>query len=971
MKSKQLMVVLAALVLCSFPAFAQGTTGTLSGTVSHDGAPLPGVTVTISSDSMMGSRVAVTDVNGNYNFPSIPPGDYTVQFDMSGMGSQQKQVNVGLARTARVNTELMLSEFSSEIVVTAAAVTVAETTEVATTLEKETVDELPIQRNIRHIVALAPSVNTNGPGSTVDNPTIVISGAGAFDSLFLIDGAATGENIRGQVDNLFIEDAIEETSILTGSISAEFGRFTGGVVSAITKSGGNEFSGSLRDSFSDPSWTETTPFGEAEAESVLNETYEATLGGPIVRDRLWFFGAGRYFEQGFTNLFFTNSTIPRPNQTQTDERWEAKLSGRITDGHTLVGSYLDYTVDQTPHCAFGCWDINTIDINGRQLPRELITGQYSGVLTDNFLVEAAYSFRDLVFSNSGGDHVTTDFNNARDIALGSWAYDFTYGGAWGAPIFCGVCDDESRESETLQLKGTYYLSTANLGSHSLIGGYENFAESRLSNNYQSGSNFDVYIYSGIGPTRTANGELRPVVSEGDLINWVPIQILSEGSDFQTDSIFVNDKWDFNQNWSFNIGARYDKNDGADSSGRKISDDTNISPRLGFTYDIGGDGRYRLNGSYSKYVSKIQEGIGGAAGGGNPAYFSYEYRGPQIGGPDSGLDSFGVLEALFEWFLAQGGTDNTDLLVGAGVPGVNQQFDGNLQSPSVNEFTVGFGTTVGRTGFLRLDYINRDWDDFYALFTSPNQTVVAAGNELDIQTYGNTSDLERTYDAVVLQGGFRPMARMSFGGNYTWSETRGNTVGETAGSGPVTDVIHAYEEYKAFAQHNPVGFLPTDQTHKVRAWVSYDQPLGALGNLNISVLERFDSGTPYSASTLVPVGQYVDNPGYATAPSSVLYYFSDRGEYRWEDLTATDLALNWGFPISRFEVFVEGEVLNLFDESAQIAGSTSVSRLADFNPFTETPVEGVHWRKNASFGQAASSLHYQQPRTFRFSAGLRF
>ena len=975
MKSRQhLLGLVAILLLCSIPAFAQGTTGTLTGMVTHDGSALPGVTVTISSPNLMGSRVAVTDVNGNYNFPALPSGDYTVQFDMSGMATVQKQASVGIARTARVNADLELSEFASEITVTAAAVTVAESTEVASTFSQDTISDLPINRTIQNVVTLAPSTSANGP-----NGALTISGAQAFDSLFLIDGASTNENIRGQTDNLFIEDAIEETSILTGAISAEFGRFTGGVVSAVTKSGGNEFTGSFRDSFTDPSWDEVTPLNEPQQESTLNQTYEATLGGPIVRDRLWFFGAGRYFEQDAPG-FFTASTIPRPTTIITDERWEAKLSGRITDGHSLVGTYLDYTVDQTPHCAFGCWDLNTMDLNGRQLPRELITGHYSGVMSDNFLVEAAYSYRDLVFSNSGGDYITTDITDPHDIALGTWAYDLSFGGAWGAPIFCGICDDESRESETLQLKGTYYLSTANLGSHSLVAGYENWAESRFANNHQSGSAFDIYVYSGIRPTRTSNGELRPVITEGDLIQYVPIQILSQGSDFQTDSIFLNDKWDFNPNWSFNLGVRYDKNDGADSSGRKISDDSNVSPRLGATWDINGDGRFRVNASYSTYVSKIQEGVGGSAGGGNPSYFQYEYRGPTIGGPDSGLGSFEVLEQVFEWFLnacvdpndrSTCGIGNTDLLVGAGIPGVNQIFDGTLQSPSVDEFTVGFGTTVGRTGFVRADYINRDFQDFYSTFTTPNSTVEAAGNLLDLTRYGNTNNLTRTYDAIVLQGGFRPMSRLMLGGNYTWSETKGNFEGENAGSGPLTDVTNTYVEYRAFNRHNPEGFLLADQTHKARIWAGYDLPLGALGNLNISVLERFDSGTPYSAATAVPVGQYVTNPGYATPPSSATYYFSDRGEFRWEDLTATDLALNWGLPLGGFELFLEGEIINLFDESAQIAGSTSISRLAAFNPFTETPVEGVHWRKNASFGTATSPLHYQLPRTYRFSAGFRF
>lgn len=972
---QKILSAFALFLLIAVPAFGQGNSSSLNGRVEHDGAGMPGVTVTISSPSMQGTRVAVTDVNGNYNFTSIPPGDYSVLFEMDGMGAIEKTSRVALARTERVDASLQLSGIAEAITVTAAAPAVLETTEIQSNFTSDVVEDLPIGRTVQNIVTLSPGVNTNGPGALprAVTPVITISGAYAYDSLYLINGAVTNENLRGQTDNLFIEDAVEETTVMTGAISAEYGRFTGGVVSAITKSGGNEFSGSIRDSFTDPSWTETSPAGEVKSESRLNQTYEATLGGRIIRDRLWFFGAGRYFEQDLIG-FFTESAELRPTTIETDERLEGKLTGQIFNGHSLVGSYMSYDITQNPHCAFGCWDLSTMDLDGRSLPREMTTANYSGILSSSFMLEGAYSTRSLAFEGSGGDHVTTNLNDPRDIALGTWGYDFTAGGAWGAPIFCGVCDTETRENEYYLLKGTYYLATQALGTHSIVTGYENFAESRFSNNYQSGSNFGVYIYSGVTPTRTGNGELRPVISQGDILLWVPILTLSQGSDFVTDSIYINDKWDLSPRWSFNIGARYDKNDGQDSAGNPISKDDNISPRLGLIYDVAGNGRLRVNANYSRYVSRIQEGVGGGAGGGSPAYFAYEYRGAPIGGPDSGLGSFDVLEQLFAWFLANGGTGSTEFLVGAAVPGVNTFFDGDLKSPHVDELSIGVGTQVGSKGYLRADFIDREWSDFYTVSTAPNDQVPGPNGNgfLDVQRFSNSADLERTYQAVQLQGTYRFLPRLSLGGNYTWSQQEGNTEGENAGSGPIADPLHSYPEYKAFAAHAPTGALLADQEHRARVWLSFDQPLGAFGNLNVAALQRFDSGTPYSAFTnALPVAPYVDDPGYATAPSTATYFFSDRGEFRWEDTTATDLALNWSGAMSRLNLFVQGEVINLFDESAQINGNTTISLLEPFNPFTETPVEGVHWAKRAAFGTATSPNHYQLPRTYRVSVGLRF
>jgi outer membrane receptor protein involved in Fe transport len=964
-------IIVAALLIVAVSAFGQGTTGALTGTVSHEGAPLPGATVTISSPALQGVRTAVTNVNGDYNFPAIPPGEYTVKMEMSGMGTVTKSVRVGLARTERVDATLKLSALAEAITVTAAAPAVLETTEVQANFGAETVEELPVARTIQGAVQLAPGVTATGPGNAA-----VVGGGYAYDTLYLVNGAVTNENLRGQTDDLFIEDAIQETTVMVGSVSAEYGRFTGGVVSAITKSGGNEFSGSFRDSLTNPAWDKTTPLGEENQDSVLNQQYEATLGGRIVRDRLWFFGAGRKFEQDIPG-FFTNSTVPRPTTVQTDDRWEVKLTGQINQNHSLVGSYLSYKINQTPHCAFGCFELSAMDLDGRDLPREMTTAHYNGMLSNNFLLEGAYSDRSLEFKRSGGNYITQDPTNPADLAKGTAAFDYADSSAgWGAPVFCGICDTESRKNEYYMAKGTYFLSSPKAGTHNVVAGYEHFTESRYSNNYQSGSNFVIYTYS-VPPEFEDDGTFRPVISEGDDIVYTPVPIKSKGSDFATDSIYVNDKWDLGSKWSFNLGLRYDKNDGTDSAGNAISKDSNISPRLAAIYDIKGDHRFRVNASYSKYVSRIQEGVGGNGGGGNPWYVYYTYSGPQIGGVGSGLSSQQVLTQLFTWFLDQGGLEATDLISGARVPGFNTRFTGDLKSPSVDEWTIGYGMQLGK-GYVRADYIKRDWNDFYLTYTQPHDQVenpIVAGTFLDVVTTTNArsqDNISRTYDALQLQASYTFSPRLNIGGNYTWSEAKGNTVGESTGLGPFGDTVGQYAEYKAFERNNPVGFLPNDQTHKLRAWVSYDLPAGPIGNFNFSVLERFDSGTPYSATvTNLDTRPYVTNPGYASRPSGVAYFYSDRGAYRWDDLTATDIAINYELPIKFAQFFAQAEVLNVFNESAQINGSTTVTKLAAFNPFTETPVEGVNWKKGASFGKATAVAHYQLPMTWRFSLGFRF
>jgi len=253
MKLNRFWLVLAVVLLVGTSAFAQ-TTASLTGRVTMDGNPLPGVTVTISAPQMQGTRTAVTDVNGNYNLTAIPPGQYTVRFEMESMQTLTRTSQIGLGQTGRSDVTMRLTAVAEAITVTASAPAVLETQEIQTNLTQQLVEDLPIPRNFQAQANLAPNVTTNSPNGA----QLVISGAPAHENLYMVNGAVINENLRGQIHNLFIEDAIQETTVLTGAISAEYGRFTGGVVNSITKSGGNEFSGSLRDSLRNPAWAAKT-----------------------------------------------------------------------------------------------------------------------------------------------------------------------------------------------------------------------------------------------------------------------------------------------------------------------------------------------------------------------------------------------------------------------------------------------------------------------------------------------------------------------------------------------------------------------------------------------------------------------------------------------------------------------------------------------------------------------------------------
>lgn len=248
------LVALVLPLLMATVLVAQMPTSTILGRVINEGQGLPGVTVTAKSPALQGVRTAVTSTNGDFVFPNLAPGRYTVSFTMSGFQTVTREINAAASQQAAINVEMSLSAVAAEAVVVGTSETISQTTTAATTYTAELTKKLPITRTLLSAVLLAPGVNSNGPGGN-----LTISGAQSFDNNMMVNGVNIQDNIRGTANNLFIEDAIAETTTSTSAISAEYGRFTGGVVNAITKSGGNTFSGSVRATLENDKWTAKTP----------------------------------------------------------------------------------------------------------------------------------------------------------------------------------------------------------------------------------------------------------------------------------------------------------------------------------------------------------------------------------------------------------------------------------------------------------------------------------------------------------------------------------------------------------------------------------------------------------------------------------------------------------------------------------------------------------------------------------------
>ncbi|MES1243124.1 MAG: carboxypeptidase regulatory-like domain-containing protein [Acidobacteriota bacterium] len=976
MRVRTFILSLGCALLLALPVLSQGLpTGTLSGRVTAaDGTALPGVLVTVTSPALQGARTATTSEAGDYNVPLLPPGEYKVTFELESFLAPEREIKVSAAQSIRLDAEMAQATVSEEIVVTGTYETISTTPQAATTYEKEFVEQLPVERNMRETVLLSPGVAASGAGAA-QTRGISIAGSQSYESLFLVNGVVVNENLRGQPFALFIEDAIEETTTSVSGISAEYGRFSGGVVNTITKSGGNEVHGTLRDSMTNDDWISETPIKRTTVIDDVNDRYEATLGGWLMKDRIWYFGAARDFESVLTSTTVTTN-VPYPKGTD-QQRYEGKLTLSPFQGHRLVGSYIKIDEEDLGNSFGNIYDVRSL--NDRSLPQELTAFNYTGVLTENFFVEGQYSERKFTFENSGSKFT--------DRINGTLLVNTFTGERWWSPTFCGVCLPEKRDNENILAKGSWFLSTENLGSHDIAFGYDTFDDIRIADNHQSGSDYRMLMTG----TIIRNGNLFPQLISGNTSTYIqfnPILESSKGNHFVTDSLFVNDRWRLNDRLSFNLGVRYDKNDGEDSSGNKVAKDSRVSPRVGAAWDPKGDGDWVLNASYGQYVNAIASTQGnGAAQGGNPATIQWFYRGPSIN-PDPNaanlLTADQALAIIFNWFDSQGGVNNISNLRGVDIPGGTTLIRGSLNSPYSDEWAVGASKRLGSRGLFRADLVHREGHDYYInrTDTSTGRVKTATGGDADLTLIENDdSVLERVYNGLHAQIQVRPSDRLSLGGVWTWSSSLGNYDGETTANGPVASTDLQYPEYKQARWNNPRGALANDQPQRIRVWAIFDIFNTGHNRLNVGLLQNYASGLPYGAAGRVDSRPYVTNPGYALPPSTVTYYYTARDAYRTDDITATDLTLNYSFTWRTLgkdiEVFLEPEVLNVFNEDGVINVNTSVNdatrstTFARFNPFTQAPVEGVNWAKASTFGKPQNKDDYQAPRTFRLSVGFRF
>ncbi|HWN08903.1 MAG TPA: TonB-dependent receptor [Pyrinomonadaceae bacterium] len=355
MKISMRFIVLSMFVLCmALSAFAQSsTTGSISGrVVDTNGAAVPGVVVTVTSPNLIRPQTATTNDSGSYTIGNLPPGRYAVAVAATGgFGAfTRDNVEVNLSSQTTVDVDLQAAGATATVDVTdvsgAAIDTAANTT--GTNVSSEQFSNFPTQRTVQSLYSIAPTVTRSGlRDSSGRDRDPSVGGSSGPENNYILDGVNVSDPAFGGSGANLPFEFVQEVEIKTGAFGAEYGKSTGGIFNVLTKSGSNQFRGDAFVYFTPTSFvrevkTDAIPRTGSAANGFSEVDAGFDIGGPIVKDKLWFFGA--FNPQRRTNHFLTQTFLQDVENKVTTPFYAGKLTWGINEGHTLtLSTFGDFT----------------------------------------------------------------------------------------------------------------------------------------------------------------------------------------------------------------------------------------------------------------------------------------------------------------------------------------------------------------------------------------------------------------------------------------------------------------------------------------------------------------------------------------------------------------------------------------------------------------------------------------------------
>lgn len=904
-----------ALLLASSPVlFAQRTTGTISGVVKDSsGAPLPGVAASVTGPNVVGSQTSTSGSDGFYRLGNLPPGEYQLSFALTGFKPlTRRSVRVTVGSVSEENASLELGQLQEAVEVTAEASVVDTTSnQVGSNFDRNWVENAPVRRNsFFDLIAQAPGSLQGGEGSGNGAGRTMVYGSSYDENSFQVDGVDITDNYFNEALAEPNVDAIDQVEVLSLGAPAEYGNLTGAVYNIVTRQGTNDFHGDVNFYWQGDGLTSDNSSGIQNPDKTFMNgcaddptkhcpwkrdqynDFTAQLGGPLIKDSLWFFAS----YQGQRDSYF-KASIPSSDELfrvrNVKDRFFGKLTWQLSPKHKLVGTF---------HLDKGHKD-NGLGLNSapttawtRYAKTPTPGLAYTGVLSDKTVVDVRYSgfYGDV----SGGPtdpsqpkNLTRFIDNDTGFISGGHYYWYDL--------------QPKRNTATAKVS---HLADKFLGSsHDFKFGVQ-YSDAVAKGIY--GYNNLVYTYSLSYPGYGYGIARQPFSYSGNSRNL---------------GVFFDDTVRVNSRLTLNLGLRWDhdkaysaKQDELDANEQPtgvVFPETDFytwtswSPRLGFNLKLTSDGKTALKGHWGRYHRAVATGEYANVIGPNVK--------PYLAGPyDTVTNEFGELTPI---------SSNTNLHV-----------DPNYKSPYTDQYilslerelTPGFGAFV--------NYVHKKGGDIAAWKETQGTYVQipftdnigqgATGRTFPIyqlvtdpadRQFSITNSPQQTSQVNAVSFGVtRPMKKnLSFNASAVWLKATGTLQEGQGGAGEQGSGVGITQrgglQFRNFGRNpnqfvNADGRLRSDVEWQVKSQVVYQLPKGFL----VSGAFSYRSGAWLIRRYKVP-------GSITNIPDNNVLLLQARGDLpRIQGVTLFDARIEKDFKIGKnVRLGVFADLLNLLNNDA--------------------------------------------------------
>jgi hypothetical protein len=950
MRVRTLAALMVALLM-AWPVAAQEQRGTIEGTIKDtSGAVLPGVTVEARSDN--GAVLSTTtNESGTYRFPSLAPGMYALKVTLQGFnGGKNDEVHVGLGQVKKVDFSLAPAGVTESVQVTAETplVDVRQSAR-QTNIRAEQVELLPKGRDFTTLVTQAPGANQEAKlgGLSID-------GASASENRFIIDGIETTNLQNGTSGKAVIADFVEEIQVKSSGYTAEFGGATGGVINVITKSGTNDWRGnalfnweSSRFAGASRPTLRSVPGSAVVPTPVEYVTYPKdksdriepgfAIGGPIARNRAWFFGA---YQPAYTTIERETNATTANNPAAVPHNEDQKNQVQYATGN--VTSQLS---DSTrARIAFNnSWNksdgllpalsstdsASTLYTKGTKFPNYTVSGNLDWVASPKmfFGIRGGY-----YFSDRNDFNVSTDprivFSTGSNLSFPEVPASLQRSSGFSSVPSNSLVERDQQTRLNFQADGTYYANAG--GQHQFKFGAQ---YDRIGNNVLSGESNNLVRISwssqlvSSDPTTRGTYGYYQVRSNG----VEPKKGLITQGDIHMNVIglFLQDSWTVNNRLTVNLGIRTEQEKvpsyttGADipEFGVEFKFSDKVAPRAGFAYDIKGDGRTKAFGSWGVFYD----------------IFKLELPRGSFGG-DKWLEYYYTLDT-YDWTNLSASPSCPPACPGRLLRGPvdfrhpsfgTDSLEPNLKPMKQQEATFGLEHQLSNVVALSARYVHKqidrgiedvgtldeDGNEIY-IISNPGEGIVEKVQGITFEpgeVNVNLPKPRRNYDGVEFAVEKRFADNWYVRSSYLWSRLNGNYSGlsQSDENGRTSPNVGRAFDYPIMMFQDPgvpaYGPLPTDRPHQFKTQFIYQFGFGT----SVGVNQYVASGLPVSREVAI------------LPPNSYPVQYLGRGsDGRTPMYSQTDLLVQHSFRIGGSRALqVSMNVLNLFNQDTAVGKNST-------------------------------------------------